>query len=283
MAISGPAKEVREPWQPPKELYEPFDIRSAIHIPSRHRSSLKEEIRLSPANLELLMDVHRVLSVQTSKLQHAVSDLFNRATRLQEEFRDQVYRTSQIAANIDSVTGGPDSTDTASQDASSSDAAYGAAHISHRLDRVKSRQEAISARYEALRRKMANINTTELSDKEADWIQELQLMDATLDKSSRTLSADVDGSEETPVYERVQRLKSSKEEVLRQAQEVAGTSAGAGAGAGALSAQRGDGVKVPSYTRKMENEVVGELIRRNEVLVEAAVERLRGLGVALPV
>ncbi|KAF2850371.1 hypothetical protein T440DRAFT_479432 [Plenodomus tracheiphilus IPT5] len=276
MAITGPAKEVREPWQPPRELYEPFDVWNAVNIPSRHRSSLKEEIRLSPANLELLMNVHRVLSVQTSKLQHAVSDLFNRATRLQEEFRDQVYRTSQIASNIDSVTGGnTTSTDIASDDAS----AYGATHISHRIDRVKTRQEEITARYEALRRKMASINSSELSDKEADWVQELQIIDSTLDPSSRTLSSDVDGSEATPLYERVDKLRRQKEEVVKQAEQAAKTAQKDEAEV----AGRGDGVKVPSHTRKAENEVVGELIRRNGVLAEAAVERLRGLGVGVQV
>ncbi|KAH9881107.1 hypothetical protein J1614_001601 [Plenodomus biglobosus] len=280
MAISGPAKEVREPWQPPKEFYEPFDIRSAINIPSRHRSSLKEEIRLSPANLELLMDVHRVLSVQTSKLQHAVSDLFNRATRLQEEFRDQVYRTSQIASNIDSVTSGPDTTDSASHD--DDEASNGATHISNRLDRVKQRQEEITARYEALRRKMSSIATSELSDKEADWIQELQLIDSTLDASSRTLSSDIDGSEDTPVFERMQRLKRKKQEVLDQAREAAHMS-GSSPPPGEHEHRRQPAVKVPSHTRKAENEVVAELMRRNEVLVEAAVERLKGLGVVLPV
>ena len=84
MAITGPTKEVRQAWQPSKELYEPFDLYGSINIPARHRGALKDEIRLSPANLGLLMDVHRVLSAQTSKLQLAVSDLFNRATRLQD-------------------------------------------------------------------------------------------------------------------------------------------------------------------------------------------------------
>ncbi|KAI8931422.1 hypothetical protein NX059_011751 [Plenodomus lindquistii] len=276
MAITGPAKEVREPWQPPRELYDPIDIRSAINIPTRHRSTLNEEIRLSPANLELLMDVHRVLSVQTSKLQHAVSDLFNRATRLQEEFRDQVYRTSQISSNIDSVTGGHTTAD--NDDASS----YGAAHISTRLDRVKSRQDAITARYESLRRKMASINTTELSDKEAEYIQELGLIDGTLDKANRTLTHDVDGGDETPVYERLKRLKQRKEEVLRLAGEVVQQTKGNGNGNGNVEGAGAAGWKVSSHTRKLENEVVSELIRRNGVLVEAAVERLRGLGVQIP-
>ena len=155
MAVAGPHKQVREAWQPPKELYEPFDLLSAINIPARRRATLQEEIRLSPATLELLVDVHRALSVQTSKIQHAASDLFNRATRLQEEFRDQVYRSSQIASHIDKVTGN----DEANLEDSTT---FGNAKIDERLERVKARQDEINARYESLRRKMASLGQESL-------------------------------------------------------------------------------------------------------------------------
>lgn len=267
MAVTGPNKEVREAWQPPKELYEPFDILGSINVPSRHRGSLKEEIRLSPANLELLMDVHRVLSVQTSKLQHAVADLFNRATRLQEEFRDQVYRSSQIASNIDSVTGND-------EDSADDVSTYGAAKIDDRLEKVKTRQDEINARYESLRRKMASIGSTELSEKEDNWISELQTMDSAVDASSRTLTDDVDGHE-TPAWQRLNKLKTLQKDLTKQVEESTKEARKEGE-------TRSDGVKVPSYSRKQENEQVQELIQRNEVLVQAATDRLRSLGVNIP-
>lgn len=269
MNISGPQKEVREAWQPPKELYEPFDLLGSINIPSRHRGTLKEEIKLSPANLELLMDVHRVLSVQTSKLQHAVSDLFNRATRLQEEFRDQIYRTSQIATNIDSVTGNDEA---GADDASS----YGAVKIEERLERVKTRQDEINARYESLRRKMASIGSSELSEKEAGWIEELQVMDSAVDSSSQRLTDDVEGNEQ-PAWDRLNRVKQEQKRLAKQVDEV--TKAGKDA---EQEQRRSDGVKVPSHSRKVETEQVQELIERISVLNEAAVNRLRSAGVAIP-
>jgi nucleoporin NUP82 len=271
MATSAPAKEVRRAWQPPKELYEPFDLYGSINIPSRHRSSLKEEIRLSPANLELLMDVHRVLSAQTSKLQHAVSDLFNRATRLQDEFRDQVYRTSTIASNIDSVTGN----DEIGSDGGS---AYGSAKVDERLEKVKARQDAINARYEALRRKMVSIGSSELSEKESNWIEELQIMDSAVDPSSKTLTDDVDGSEH-PAWQRVNRLKEDQNDYAKQAEEAIRVARSEGE----KEQSRTRRVNVPSQSRKVENEQVQELIQRNSVLVEAATERLRNLGVNIPV
>ncbi|KAL6711539.1 hypothetical protein ACN47E_004473 [Coniothyrium glycines] len=270
MNIGGPQKEVREAWQPPKELYEPFDLLHSISIPSRHRSSLKEEIKLSPANLELLMDVHRVLSAQTSKLQHAVSDLFNRATRLQEEFRDQIARTSQVASSIDNVTG---TEDDGSDDAS----AYGAVKIDERLDRVQTRQDEINARYESLRRKMASISSTELSEKEAGWVEELQAMDSAVDSSSRRLTDDVDGNEHA-AWERVNRVKEEQKRLGKQVEEL--TKAGSKEGDG--EHRRSDGVKVPSHSRKAETEQVQELIERISVLNEAAVDKLRSAGIAIP-
>ncbi|EMD93013.1 hypothetical protein COCC4DRAFT_50734 [Bipolaris maydis ATCC 48331] len=270
MAIAGPHKEVREAWQPPKELYDSFDLFKSIHIPARHRGTLQDEIRLSPANLSLLMDVHRALSAQTSKLQHAVSDLFNRATRLQEEFRDQIYRTSEIAANIEDVT--------YNGQASSVDGSnYESLKIDDRMERVKARQEQINARYEALRRKMVNIGSSQLSEKESSWIEELQTMESAVDPSSKTLTDDVDGSER-PAWQRLERIKQVHQEQAKQIEEAT-KSAKRGENEGA----RSNGVKIASYSRKAENEQVQELIQRNNVLVEAATDRLRRLGVNVPV
>ncbi|KAF1835604.1 hypothetical protein BDW02DRAFT_522689 [Decorospora gaudefroyi] len=266
MAVAGPNKEVREAWQPPKELYEPFDLLGSINITSRHRGTLKNEIKLSPANLELLMDLHRVLSAQTSKLQHAVSDLFNRATRLQEEFRDQIYRTSGLSANIENVIGN-------NQPSSDDGLAYDSIKIDERMEKVKARQDAINARYEALRRKMISIGSSELSEKESNWIEELQTMDSAVDPSSETLTDDIDGSQHA-AWQRVNRLKEAQKDYAKQVEE-------------AMKAVKRDGeveqrpsaVKVPSYSRKAENDQVQELMQRNAVLVEAATERLKRLGV----
>ena len=271
MAITGPTKEVRQAWQPSKELYEPFDLYGSINIPARHRGALKDEIRLSPANLGLLMDVHRVLSAQTSKLQLAVSDLFNRATRLQEEFRDQIYRTSEIATNIDSVTGND-------QAGSENGSTYGSANIDDRMEKAIARQDRINARYEALRRKMVSIGSSELSEKESNWIEELQTMDSAIDPSSETLTDNVDGSEH-PAWQRLDRIKEVHKE---QAKQIEAAMQNAKQRSESEQA-RSTGVKVPSHSRKAENEQVQELIQRNDFLVEAAVDRLRSLGINVPV
>ncbi|KAF2032130.1 hypothetical protein EK21DRAFT_61751 [Setomelanomma holmii] len=266
MHIRGPQKDVRQAWQPPKELYEPTDLLGSINIPARHRTAMREEVKLSPANLELLMDVHRVLSAKTSHLQHAVSDLFNRATRLQEEFRDQVWRTAKVTSKIDAVTGND-------QAGSDDGSLYGSAQIDERLEKVRSRQEEINARYERLRNKMNKFSTSELSEKEASLVGELSAMDSAVDKSNSNLTSDADGS--MPAWQRIEQLKEMQKTLQDQVQR-------AGKEAANNEQSRKEGVKVPSHSRKQENDQIQDMLARNTVLVDAAAERLRHLGVNIP-
>jgi nucleoporin NUP82 len=229
---------------------------------------MKEEVKLSPANLELLMDVHRVLSVKTSRLQYAVSDLFNRATRLQEEFRDQVWRTAQITTKIDAVTG---TDEVASNDGS----LYGSAKLDERLENVRSRQDKINARYEALRNKMNKVSSSELSEKEASFVEELSAMDSSVDQSNTTLTSDVDGAQD-PAWQRIDKLRELQEKTAKEVERATKEAANDVQG-------RNEGVKVPSQSRKLENEQISEYMARLTVLVEAAAQRLRTEGIAIPV
>lgn len=261
-----PQKEVREAWREPKEFYEQFNLFNSINIPARHKASLKDEVRLSPANLELLMDVHRVLSAHTEKLQKAVADLFNRATRLQDEFRDQAYRTAEVIPKIDAVIGND-------EEPSDNGSMYGTAQIDDRLEQVRKRQDAINARYESLRRKMNSVGTNELSEKEASYVEELQTMDSSVDKSNRTLTGDVDGSE-VPAWQRLNKVKELQKTLAKQVEDTQKEAQEEQA--------RATSVKVPSHSRRQENEHIQELLQRNTALVDAASARLRSLGVAIP-
>lgn len=267
MNVAGPQKEVREAWQPPKELYEPIDLLGSITIPQRHRAMLKDEVKLSPANLELLMDVHRVLSAKTSRLQYAVADLFNRATRLQEEFRDQIWRSAQVTSKIDAVTGNDAP---GSEDGSS----YGSTKIDERLEKVRVRQDKINARYEALRSKMSKINSSELSEKEANYVAELSAMDSAVDSSNTTLTSDVDGTQD-PAWQRIEKLKEIQKKTVKEVERATKDAPTDANG-------RNDAVRVPSQSRKVENEQISEYMARLTVLVEAAAQRLRTEGIDIP-
>lgn len=264
MSVPGAPAEVREAWQPSQDLYAPFDLLKSINIPLRHRALLKEEIRLSPANLELLMDVHRTLAAHTARLQAAVADLFNRATQLQEVFRDQITRSAVVAQRIEAATTSADG--------------EGDAAIEARMQKVQARQQAITARYDALRRKMSTINSTELSDKEASYIDELQTMSGAVDKENRTLTGDVDGSV-VPAWQRMEKLQQLKQELKTQVQDHADKTGEQHGGNGYR--ESGEGVKISIQARKAETDVIHRLLQRNTDLVDVAMTRLRGLGIGV--
>lgn len=268
MNVSAPQTDAREAWHPPKELYEPINLLGSIDIPARHRASMKEDIKLSPSNLELLMNIHRVLSVKTNRLQYAVSDLFNRATRLQAEFHDQAWRTVEITSKIDAVTGNDEAT-------SENGSVYGTGQIEERLERVRTKQDEINQRYEKLRNKMARIGTSELSEKEANFKEELITMEGALDKSSSTLTEDVDGSH-VAAWKRIEKLKALQKDLQGQVESAAKESASQ------ETRPRAGSMNVPSHSRKHENEQIQELLDRITVLVEAATQRLQTMGVDIP-
>ncbi|KAJ4295078.1 hypothetical protein N0V90_007086 [Kalmusia sp. IMI 367209] len=263
MEFAGPEGELREPWQPPKEFWEPFDLYASLQTFHRSRASWKEEIKLSPANLEVLMSTHRVLAEHTEKLQRQVSDLFNRCQRLQDEYRDQIGRAAALVPKIDAITGRDEADD-------GSDL-YGSAIIEDRLQKVHSRQEAQKARYLSLRRKMASVSATQLSEKEALFVEELQTMEGSLDPAERRLTDDVDGSE-VPVWERMGKIKDVKETLSKEVE----------AGSRAGSEERPvSSVKVPSYSRKAEHEQIQAMLQHQTDLLEATANRLRGFGVTM--
>lgn len=268
MDVPALPSQIRPAYQAPKELYEPLQFMIGMDklVPARHKASTKEEIRLSPANLDILMNAHKALSQDTHKLQTAVSDLFIRCERLRDEFRDQVFRAAQLVSKIDSATGNDEDV------AGSNSDVYGAAKIEERLDKVKAKQEQINARYEAIRRKMANIGGAELSEKEAAFLNNLQLMDGALDRQAQTLTDDPDGSE-VPAWQRLEKVKGLQKDLTKQVDQL--SKAG-------KEERAASGVKVPSHSRKQENEQIEALLQRETALVEAATNRLRSMGISIP-
>ncbi|KAF2264168.1 hypothetical protein CC78DRAFT_464197 [Lojkania enalia] len=267
MSIEAAPMEMRPIYQPPKELYEDLQLLAVIDrdVPARHKAFLKDEIRLSPANLELLMTVHKVLSHFTQRLQSGVADLFRRCERLQDEFKDQIIRTAQLATKIDSAIGNDEvQSDTGSE-------GYGNAKIEERLNNVKARQQKLNTRYEAIRRRMANIGGPGLSEKEASLLEELSTMECSIDKHAQTLTNDVDGSE-TPAWLRLEQVKDLKEDLSKEVEEMSRIE---------NRKPASGGVKVPSQVRKLEEEQIEALLERETALVEAAINRLRSMGISI--
>ncbi|KAF2439239.1 hypothetical protein P171DRAFT_436559 [Karstenula rhodostoma CBS 690.94] len=258
-----PASDNREPWQPPKEFWQPFSLHSSLQAVHRSRASWNEEIKLSPANLEVLMTAHRVLAEHTESLQLRVSDLFNRCQRLQDEYRDQVIRVAEVMQKVDTVTG--------KDEAQIGARLYGNRKIEERLENVQAKQEAQKQRYLALRRKMASINTTQLSDKEVHFVEELHTMEGSLDKEGQRLTDNADGSE-IPVWERMYKVKDLQQTLSK---EVEG-------GVKAAGEQRpSSSMKVPFHSRRQEHEQIQTMLQHQTDLLHATAHRLRSNGVSI--
>ncbi|KAF2867384.1 hypothetical protein BDV95DRAFT_631149 [Massariosphaeria phaeospora] len=272
MDVGVPQRDVRPPWQPPKELWEEFDLNAFLQheTSARVRATMKEEIRLSPANLEVLLKAHRAFTAHTHRVQVGVADLYTNCARLQEEFKAQVWNTARLVPEIDAVTGNDE------VQSESGSAAYGSARIEQRLERVKARQEELNARYENLRRRMGNAGGAELSDKEASLLEELQVMSDTLHakEQEQALSSDPDGSE-VAALERIHRLKELKQTMVERVKRSTKD--------GKEEQRPPASIKVPSHSRKQEiGEIELLLLPRVTAPVAAAKKTLKELGISIP-
>ncbi|KAF2747231.1 hypothetical protein M011DRAFT_477316 [Sporormia fimetaria CBS 119925] len=268
MHVALPSCDLRAAYQPPQALYEPlhFITNMGSFVPARHKASSREQLRLSPANLDILVTAHKALSRDTSTLQKAVAELFVRCQRLQDEFRDQIFRVAQLVNRVDTVTGNDPAMSGSELEA------YASAKIEERLDNVKAKQKALNDRYEAIRKKMASVGGARVTEKEAAFFEELQTLERSLESKAETLTGDQDGSDE-PVWQRRERLTKLKEKLKTQVAQMVQ----------ADGQQPGSGVaKVPSHSRKHEQEEIDRLLHKEADLVESATDRLRILGISIP-
>lgn len=160
----------RKTYQAANAFFDRLSLPAFIneHVPTRHHRMFNQEIRLSSATLDLMTQAHRVLSNETNNLELAAADLFRRCERLQDELRDQINRANEVAQRTDHVTG---------HDVGhylDSGKRKGRPSVEERFTKVRSKQEELTARYEALRKKFSKHGGNELSEKEKQWIAEVE-------------------------------------------------------------------------------------------------------------
>ncbi|KAI9795336.1 MAG: hypothetical protein M1833_007248 [Piccolia ochrophora] len=155
--------------------------------PSSHHRNLSQEIRLSQSTLVHMSKAHEVLSTYTHRLGIAAAELFRQCERLQDEFKEQIQRANDIATKVDSITG--DDVDDGS--------IGGDLGIMARCVGVRTRQESLTSRYEALRKRVARASGRELSEKERVWAADMDRLRAlVLPPSSASSSAASDEDDE---------------------------------------------------------------------------------------
>ena len=316
--------EFRPVYQPP----EAFWARSALHstvdtyLQNRHRNRklLADEIRLSSATLEIMTEAHRTLSTETHQLGIAVSDLFRRCERLRDEFADQIRRVDELATKIDGVTGEDENEgegEEGAEDSEGGQAAIGAARIEQRLERARSRQEALSTRHREIRKRLSKMGTPPLTEAEKTWAREVQELERSA-VEGQTASEESNGtypiandaesrlsssaSHRPAEKTRFDEIKKVAAELIEQGAQVAKNASAdedkgsrerqepvgaedkgwlAGVGDSGRRSRRGSpaAIAVPSHVRRAKVNEVMEMLGRESALVEATAERLHRLTV----
>ena len=136
----------------------------------------------------------------------------------------------------------------------------GAERLEFRTETAIARQKKIVERCEALKKKLVKAAARELSDKEKAWIAEVDTLDQKLDEE-----------EDTPLLQRLAKVKTLTSELKEQAEEVKASPKSNGLGRST--------VKVPGGFRKARVDGVMELLERESALVDAATEKLMRLKV----
>ena len=136
-----------------------------------------KQLRLSSATLEMLSSVHRSTSSEAADLGTSVADLFVACHRLQEGLRDQIGSVRDLNQRISRVIG-RDSDAYAGRDGG----AGTKEDVEDRVERVKSKQEDLVHRLEALKQNVNKLNGQgkALSREEEKWMRDIKnVADAT--------------------------------------------------------------------------------------------------------
>lgn len=190
----------RAPYQVPAVFYTENPMESFIekNVPHRQRHTLTEQVRLSPATLDLITNAHHVVSTHTNGLERAASDLFIRTERLLQELQDQMKINSEVAERIQGLTSELD------EDGTRQEGSRDGTAIDRRLKAANERQRDHSARYEVARKKLLYSGGRPLSEKEKAWIAEVNKLEEYF--NDQTLPAE--GEEAEPFMQRVEMVRS---------------------------------------------------------------------------
>ncbi|KAI8959773.1 hypothetical protein F5Y11DRAFT_289833 [Daldinia sp. FL1419] len=262
----------------PLEFYEPrpvfqpshtFDMGSALPKllnqlrTGRQKTIVTQEVRLSPATLQIFTEAHQILSDETYKLGVAAAEVFRRCVQLQADLKQQVIKANEVKARVEAVTG----EDQGEDEPESSNAA-----MARRIETARERGESLSRRLEKMRKLVSKATARELSDKEKAWVNEVNILDTNLFGSS-TAAGPNRLKMTKKRYEEVVRLR---DELVEEAEKLSASVEEEGEEG--QSASTTD-LRIPSELRKAKINQVKGLIERETALVDAVKSRLERLSI----
>ena len=273
----GDTPEPLSVWEP-RPLFHPSEVLSrpstlppwldALRT-SRKRPLMQQELRLSVATLEILTEGHRLVSSEVSDLNIAVAELFRKCEALRFELKEQITKVSEVNQRIEDISGERESRSDKEKNISEE------MMVRNKIDVMKVRQENLFRRVDNLRKRLGQVSTRELSDKEKAWAEEVRTLARSLlgdeeeEEDTTTASINTAGQSLTR-FEEVQALKDA---LFEQAQQLQGTDSVDG------TSSTMPVMKIPSDIRKQKVAQVMNLLDRETALVEAVKSRLEKLSV----
>ncbi|KAI0128413.1 nuclear pore complex protein An-Nup82 [Xylariales sp. AK1849] len=257
--------EPRQPFQAPHTFEMSSNLPKLMDRlrSSRHKAIVGQEVRLSPAALQIFTDAHQILSGETHRLGTAASELFRRLESLQVELRQQITKANEVKARVDATTG----EDQGQDEPESNNAA-----IERRLQAAKARGDSLSQRLEKMRRVVNRATSRDLSDKEKAWINEVNTLNASI---SGLGALPADGpSRLKQLGKRYDEAVKLKDDLVSQA-ETFGGATGDGEDLAASSSE----LRIPTDLRRAKINQVRGLLERETTLVNAVKDRLERLSV----
>lgn len=283
--LALPAPEVRQHYQPPDAFFAASSLPAFLDSVTQsanyrlQKTDLKNQVRFSPATLQLLTDAHRILSSETSRLGAAAADLFRRCERMKLELAEQIRKVDEIAQRIDSVTGDDDE----GAETEQGGRVVGKEKIDQRMGAAHDRSEQLQQRVEALRRKMAGLGGKELSSREEAWAEEVSSLRQSIGMSEDDQADAITNHDTSSLTGRLQAVTQLQKDLVARATELTTQQDGEerreendDEALGASTSRL-----VPVDYRKQKIQQVMQLLERETALVDAVTERLgrlRGLG-----
>ncbi|CAI7669949.1 unnamed protein product [Penicillium viridicatum] len=257
----------RAPYQVPAIFYanSPLDSFVEKHVPHRQRHTLKEQVRLSPATLDLVATAHRVLSAHTNALERAASDLFRRCERLQGEMQDQLRQLADVAERVKGVTS------EIGEDGHRKEGVRNGEALDKRLQAAQDKQSELNRRYEALRTKVLNSGGRPLSERETAWITEVKTLSASLQHGQ-------DQEEDQPLISRLETVKRLALDLMAQTKSVAGKMPSPELG---TPPSPGGQPKVPQRLQRAKVADAMRMVERESAVIDAITSRLERLNTSL--
>ncbi|KAK5989118.1 Nuclear pore protein NUP82 [Cladobotryum mycophilum] len=228
---------------------------------SRHKTTVSQEVKLSPLTLQIFTDAHKVLSDETHRLGVAAAEVFRRCETLQTELRQQVRKVNEVRGKIDTING-------LHRDSEEPDNIM----YERRINAAKDRQDRLTRRLEDMRKLVGKATTRDLSIKERAFVEEVKTMGASVLGPAAGAEAGA-RNQSKQLWKRLDEVKRLQAELLAEVEALKKSGGTEGTATPEL--------RIPQEIRRNKLQQVQGLLSRETALVDAVTSRLERLQASL--